>query len=118
AIGAELQRAAAARGLRVDIAVAATRMAALVLALARPGLTVVDPGEEADVLASIPLGILEKINDDEPQSAQRSQNTEDQRFSACSAISAVERWGVKTLGDLAALPSADLAARPGPPAPA
>ncbi len=59
-IGEEIRREASARGTRVHVAVAATRMAALVLAQARPGLTVVDPGEEAAALASVPIEILEK----------------------------------------------------------
>ena len=58
-IGEELRREASARGARVHVAVAATRMAALVLAHARPGLTVVDPGEEAAALAPMRIGILE-----------------------------------------------------------
>ena len=61
AIGEELRRAAAARGLRVHVALAGTRLAALVLVHARPGLTLVEPGEEAAALAPIPIGILEKI---------------------------------------------------------
>src|SRR5882762_465028 len=48
AIGEELRREAAARGLRVHVALAGTRMAALVLVHARPGLTLVEPGEEAE----------------------------------------------------------------------
>src|ERR1700682_5817315 len=43
-IGEELRRSAAARGLHVQVALAATRTAAMVLAYARPGLTVVEPG--------------------------------------------------------------------------
>ena len=62
-IGEELRREAAARGMRAHVAVAGTRMAALVLALARPGLTVVDPGGEAAALAAIPIGILEQIDE-------------------------------------------------------
>ena len=46
-IGEELRRDAAARGLRVHVALARTRTAAVVLALARPGLTVVESGGEA-----------------------------------------------------------------------
>jgi protein ImuB len=97
AIGEELRRTAAARGVRLHIAIARSRIAALVLALARPGLTIVAPGDEAAALAPIAIGILEKIAEDQ-------QN---------SVFSAVKHWGLKTLGDLAALPPADLAARLG-----
>src|SRR5262245_27284738 len=51
-IGEELRREASARGLSVHVAIAAKRMAAFVLAQARPGLTVVDPGTEAAALSS------------------------------------------------------------------
>ena len=60
-IGAELVREALARGVRVHVAIAATRTTALVLALARPGLTVVEPGDEATALAPVPVAILEKM---------------------------------------------------------
>jgi protein ImuB len=98
-IGEELRRSATARGLRVQIAVAATRTAAMVLAHARPGLTVVQPGGEAAALAPIPVGILQNIHGDGAQ----------------SSVSALKRWGVKTLGALAALPATELAARLGQP---
>jgi protein ImuB len=110
-IGEELRRTAAARGIRAHVAVAGTRMAAMVLALAQPGLTVIAPGAEADALASIHIGILEKIHDDDrTPSAQKDL---DQKTTAVSAVSAFKRWGLKTLGDLAALPAADLTARLG-----
>jgi protein ImuB len=111
AIGGELRRSAAARGLRLQVAIASTRTASMVLAHTRPGLTVVERGHEAEVLASIPIGILEKVYDDGTQSSQKNLN---QNNSACSAVSALKRWGVKTLGELAALPAAELAARLGP----
>ena len=114
AIGEQLRREAAARGLRVHVALAGTRMAALVLAHARPGLTLVEPGEEAEALAPLPIGILEKINDVPTQNAQSSQKDLQPKISACSAVSAFKRWGIRTLGELAALPPADLAARLGP----
>ncbi len=112
-IGAELRREAAARGIRAHVAVAGTRMAALVLALARPGLTVISRGDEAEALAPIHLGILERIHDDQTQSTQSTQRDLDQKNSAVSAVSAFKHWGVKTLGELAALPAADLVARMG-----
>src|SRR5262245_33085071 len=116
-IGDELRRGIAARGIRAHVAVAATRTAALVLAVARPGLTIVARGEEADALAPIHIGILEHLAaTEEPQSPQSSQNLFVQKNSALSAFSAVsvfKRWGLRTLGELAALPAADLASRMG-----
>jgi protein ImuB len=117
-IGDELRREAAARGLRAHIAIARTRTAAMVLALSSPGVRVVDAGQEPAALASIPIGILEKIREYE-EGTQRSQNTQrsiNQKDSASSAASVVEilkQWGIRTLGEFAALPSADLAARLG-----
>src|SRR3954469_1706078 len=110
-IGEELRRAIAARGIRAHIAVAATRTAALVVALARPGVTIVERGGEADALAPIHIGILEKIpheNDRVPATA-----ASDEREAFRRGIAAFTRWGLKTLGELAALPPADLAARMG-----
>jgi protein ImuB len=112
-IGEELRREAARRGVRVHVALAGTRTAALMLALSRPGLTVVDPGEEAEALAPLPIGILENLPHDQPQRTQRSQRHKDSKDSACTAIAAVKRWGIRTLGEMAALPSADLSARLG-----
>ncbi|MET0212401.1 MAG: hypothetical protein ABW292_05340, partial [Vicinamibacterales bacterium] len=48
AIGEALRREAATRGVHVHVAIAPTRSAALVIALARPGLTIVDPGRERE----------------------------------------------------------------------
>jgi protein ImuB len=98
-IGEELRRDAADRGLRAHIAIARTRTAAMVLALSSPGLRVVDDGQEAVALAPIPIGILEKIHEDEEGVAKISD--------------ALKQWGIRTLGECAALPSADLSARLG-----
>jgi protein ImuB len=102
-IGEELRREAASRRVRVHVAVAGSRMAALVLAHARPGVTIVEPDGEAGALAPLAIGILEKVIDDRPQ-------TSDVRLQTFAAL---KRWGLKTLGELAALPSADLASRLG-----
>src|SRR4051812_8182606 len=87
AIGDELRRTAAARGVLMHIAVARSRIAALPLALARPGLTIVPAGREADALAPIAIGILEKIDHDQSQNAPNAQNKIDPRHSAGSASS-------------------------------
>jgi len=111
-IGEELRREAAAHGAVVHVALARTRSAALVLALARSGLTVVEAGREAGALASLPIGILEKIPD-RPRT-QSWQRDGDPKHSSIAAVSVLKCWGVRTLGEFATLPPADLMSRLGP----
>jgi protein ImuB len=92
-IGGELRREAAERGLYVRVAVAGTRMAARILAHARAGLSVIEPGTEAAVLAPLPLELLAQVTEIDLQR--------------------LRRWGLRTLGDLVALPAPDVAARLG-----
>jgi protein ImuB len=130
-IGEELARDATSRGVRVHVAVAGTRMAAVVIALSTPGVTVVSPGEEAAALASIPIGILDRVQDvaqGEQKVAQGFLSAEasakavspanrDRRVKATtSPVTVFRTWGMTTLGELASLPAADLVARLGPPA--
>src|SRR4051812_15550792 len=69
-IGEEMRREAAARGVRVHVAIAGTRTAAMLLALARPGLTVIAPGDEASALASLPLALLDTLEKYEVRSSK------------------------------------------------
>src|SRR3954470_18320992 len=115
-IGEEMRREAAVRGVRVHVALAGTRTAAVVLALARPGLTIVAPGEEPEALAPLPIGILEKIDAAGTYTAPRTPRTSEAKSVAAVAGVAFQKWGLKTLGELASLPSADLMARLGRPA--
>jgi protein ImuB len=112
-IGEELRREAADRGLRVHVAITGTQMAARMLAIARPGLTVVDAGEEAQALAPVSIGVLTKIDDRGDDDQRRDRREPRVPSPEPREISAFKHWGLKTLGDLAALPSADLAARLG-----
>src|SRR3989442_11958728 len=59
AIGDELRRDAADRGLRVHVAIAATPTASVVLAISRPGVVVIESGGEAAAIASLPIDCLE-----------------------------------------------------------
>jgi protein ImuB len=122
AIGEEMRREAAARGVSVHVAVAGTRTAAVLLALARPGLTVIAKGEEASALASLPLALLETVEKYEGRSQKYEGSSKDEaggeREESADAVRTSDfvlrtsqRWGLKTLGELAALPSADLVAR-------
>jgi protein ImuB len=94
-IAEELRRTAADRGLRVRVAIAGTRTAARLLVRYRAGLTIVEPGNEAAAVAPLPIALLRDL----------SSNTDQ--------LASFRRWGLRTLGDLAALPSDDFAARLG-----
>jgi protein ImuB len=96
AIGEQLRRAAADAGLGpVHVGIAATRTTAILCAAARAGVTVVPAGEEAAVLAPLPLRMLEIF------------------LPNPSILSVLSRWGVRTLGQLAALPAIELSERIG-----
>ena len=128
AVGDALRRAAADRGLCARVAVATTRMAALLAVQGRAGLTVIPAGLEAASLASLPLGVLKALAEIQASGASKAGQARGQAlFPTCptgptrpplalpafALLSTVRRWGLKTLGDLAALPSADLFERLG-----
>jgi protein ImuB len=140
-IGEEVRREAADRGLAIRVAVAATRTAARLLAYGRSGLTVVERGRESEALASLPLSVLGAmlLDDRTPASVdlplparfyrtspmealarQRSvagstaKPTAELKFRQSEDLLAtLSRWGLKTLGDLTALPPAQLSERLG-----
>ena len=96
ALGEALRERARSRALEPHVALAWTRVAALVLARGRPGLTVVPPGQEAEALGPLPLDLLDLL----PERRDLFR-----------------RWGLRTLGDVAALPAKGLAERFGPEGP-
>lgn len=137
AIGEELRRALAQAQLETHIAIAGTRTAARLLAHARAGLTVIPAGTEAAALAPLPLAVLDvgaagAAGDAAvPRAAARFYRTSPMqelvrpaRRSRKPATPVADRlrlfkqWGLKTLGDLAALPPSELAARLGTDGPA
>jgi protein ImuB len=95
-LGQALMLAGRDRGLALHVAVASTRVAALVAARGRAGLTVITPGQEAETLAPLSLDLLDLADD---------------------RRALFRRWGLGTLGDLAALPAKGLAERLGPDGP-
>ncbi len=102
AVAEHLWQAAVAGGHReARVAVAATQTAAVLLASSRAGVTVVDAGAEAAALAPLPLHSLE-ILAPSPQPL-------------APGLSIVSRWGLRTLGELAALPAVEVSERLGQP---
>jgi protein ImuB len=141
-VAGELQREAADRGLTAAVGVAVTRTAATLVAHARPGITVVEPGSEAAVLASLPLATLDALRGcaataapvtsapsarfyrtspmQELARASRSgrgsrspRSMADAQARHDAMLETLARWGVRTLGDLAALPASHLSSRLG-----
>ena len=120
-IAEELRRTAADRGLRVRVAIAGTRTAARLLVRYRAGLTIVEPGNEAAAVAPLPIALLGEITNSDSRISNseraRTPNPESRTPNPESRIpeqlASFRRWGLRTLGDLAALPSGDLAARLG-----
>jgi protein ImuB len=92
AVGRRLVREARAVGFVATVGLAQSRAAAGVAARLGPTITVVKPGHERETLAHAPLALL----DPDPVAA-----------------ATLARWGVRTLGELAALPRDGLSARLG-----
>ena len=91
-LAARLRAAAAAAGVQIAVGIAESRIAALAAARLGSGVMVVEPGGDADYLAAAPLALL-----DLPE----------------ETATRLSRWGVRTLGELAALPTAGLFERLG-----
>ena len=119
-IAGELRRTAADRGLRVRIAIAGTRTAARLLARDRAGITIVEPGDEPRALENLRLewlGIFsEPTEPSNPESRipdARSRSRDPRSPLPNPLTISLRRWGLRTLGDFAALPADDVAARLG-----
>lgn len=91
-LAARLRDMTAAAGVTARVGIAGSRLAALAAARLGPGAAVVDPDGDAAYLAAAPLSLLELSRE---LSARLS------------------RWGLRTLGELAALPTAGLFERLG-----
>jgi protein ImuB len=106
----ELRRTAADRGVQVRVAIAGTRTAVRLMVRHRAGITVIEPGTEAEALAALPLALLDAIlvNSQIPTANDQPLPTPTSQLGVV-----LKRWGLRTLGDLAALPADDLAARLG-----
>src|SRR5258708_496396 len=114
-ISRAIHNRAAALGLAANVAVASNPDAAMLAArglcgkgscgagaLARVGVTLIPPGKEAEQLGSLPVEVLfaDGMEEDEKKTAARLLET-------------LDRWGIRTLRALAALPQVSLSERLG-----
>lgn len=102
-VAGKLERDFAQAGLTLRVGIAA--QPALALVAARGGQRRLPTGGEAAELAALPLGLLAELHELMRTAASAEEVAE--------ALALFERWGLTTLGDLAALPEAGLAARLG-----
>jgi len=114
-IAEELRRTAADRGLVVRVAITGTRTASRLLVRHRAGLTIVEPGNEAAAVAPLPITLLDDLSASDWNRVSRTSNSRvpSPEPRVPDQIATFRRWGLRTLGDLAALPADDLAARLG-----
>ena len=101
-ISRAIHNRAATLRLEVNVAVASNPDAALLAARGFPGVTVIPPGKEAERLGPLPVEVLFA---DRPE--------KDQREEAERLLETLDRWGIRNLRALAALPEVALSERLG-----
>lgn len=111
AIGAELEREATVRGGSIRVAVGPTQASVRLLTLARPGLTIA-AGTATESLAPLPIPVLRQWLDDDA-AARTTPRAKAAALADHKRLDTFQRWGLKTLGEIAALPAADLSERMG-----
>jgi protein ImuB len=107
----ELRRTAADRGLQVRVAIAGTRTAARLFVHHRAGISVIEPGMEAEMLASLPLSLLSQLSN--ISNVSNDSNDSNASNDSNDLVFTLRRWGLRTLGEFAALPPDEVAARLG-----
>ena len=140
-LGESLRGSLADRGLHVHLALAPTCTTARLVAAARAGLSVVLPADQAATLSALPIDLLKSLTSPKTAAGAAASDRPPARFYRMSPVSDIlrarrrartavkdrdahdgitperletfRRWGLRTLGDLATLPAADLAARLG-----
>lgn len=89
----DLAQRAARLGLEAQAGVAGSKVAAYLAACRGGGVTVIPPGEEWQFLAPVPIQLLEPSPE---------------------LTVTLQRWGIRSIGDLAALPTRAIGTRLGP----
>jgi protein ImuB len=111
-IACDLFRRAAELGLDVNVAVASNPDAAVLAARGFSGVTMIPPEKECESLGSLPVEVLFAGHEFEARGGKRKEKEEEQKESA-GLLAILERWGIRHLHALAALPDVALSERLG-----
>ncbi len=108
-IACDIFRRAADLGLDANVAVASNPNTAVLAARGISGVTVIPPGKESESLGALPVDVL-FAKGDEGKGGKKKENAqkESERL-----LATLERWGVRNLHALAALPEVALSERLG-----
>jgi protein ImuB len=109
-IARNLLRRAAELGLDSNVAVASNPDAAMLAARGFSGVTLISPGKESEALGSLPVEVLFAYQGASQESAEKEDDQE--KESACLRET-LDRWGIRNLRALAALPEIALSERLG-----
>jgi protein ImuB len=107
AISRAIYNRATALGLAANIAIASNPDAAVLAARGFPGVTVIPAGEEAEQLGPLPTEVLfaNRLED--------APKEDEQKKAAARLLETLDRWGIRNLRGLAALPAVSLSERLG-----
>jgi len=110
-ISRTLYHRAAALGLEANVAVTSNPDAAALAARGFSGVTVIPSGKEAEQLGSLPVEVLftdqlgaDRLGEDRP---------DDEKKAAGRLLETLDRWGIRNMHGLAALPEISLSERLG-----
>ena len=101
-----ISRRATSLGLEANVAVASNPDAAVLAARGFPGVTVIPPGKEGESLGSLPVEVLFADRIAGKEFEEKEKNAE-------RLLATLERWGIRHLRALAALPEIALSERLG-----
>lgn len=118
-IARELARRISDQGLETNIAIAASPEVAICAARGFTGVTIIEPGEEAERLGPLPLEVLfeaeaSAVRTGHTGAARKTKDDTRQALDRLTRMQEVfERWGVRNFRALASLPPASLSERLG-----
>jgi protein ImuB len=112
-IAHNLFRCAADLGLDGNVAVASNPDAAMLAARGFTGVTVIPPGKEGESLGVLPVEFLFSAQRKGKEREEKKKKEDEQKKESVRLLETLDRWGVRNLRALAALPEVALSERLG-----